>query len=500
MSKIIGQSYGNILLSSLGSFWNLIFKDKDLFTKICHGSEIELSNFYFRACEIILGTSVKDIPVFNKQNWKRIIWKKTQINVDTDGYYKYGQDIQYGDSQVFYGGKWPTQQISLKLPGNIINTSNFICNRIYNPSLILYNGKDYTISNGVINFISNIFDNPLVASRNIYDLTGNIIDKEISLWFPFIELDEKYLYDTYGQLLDINRQSSPQYKQLLVTIFSILTNGPKVKYLNGFLNAIFDQPIVIDESEVIKIIVDTDNKKIVYTDKNIYELDLDNTIIELEIGQTLTQFEAFYKNIQLISNSDEPTYLFNRDSFTVPLKLLGKDYYTDVVIKRKNIELENTVGSTFELHWDQGELNYDLEEVLEKLPISVDFPGAIVDGPTIKFDIMTYIIDQIKNNLWEILINIKNVEIGKLLPDVRKILDDIIPAWTAYLIVSNLDLTDDIDTYDTNDIEEDVNLFTGHTIFDKLIINTDIQEGHLEGLDFLPGPSVIILEQSHSCT
>jgi len=358
----------------------------------------------------------------------------------------------------------------------MVDVGNFICNRIYNPSVILYSGQDYTIRNRIITFEENIFNNSLVASRDIYNDSGQAVDKEISLWAPRAFIDKNDLYKRYGSMLGVAGESSEEYKSLLKTLLALFMNGPKNRFIEGFLNAVFDLPIVLEPEETIKFVIEEQNKTLIYTDKHVYDLEHKDKVRFFEPGTVVKQFQPFYDIIQIISMKDVPTFFQNRKFIIIPERLLGHQYGSSVLIKKEQrINVEAKVGATFKITLD-GEISPEFQKELDSFPVTVGMPGLTVKDGTFRLDVFDYVVDQIKDNLFVILVDPTKVKVSKFTDELIKAFDLSVPAFCAYLILMETHIDGDI--YETANVSDEINTYPGFTLNEELVSGTHYDAGY----------------------
>lgn len=482
----------NNFLSVLGTFWSTVFEHQDLLRHLINGVELRLSDAYFRFCEIMLGESIKDIPVFSKETWKNVVFKESEINVDVGEFIKYGDpDVLYGDDYL-YGGKRTYTSTNFKV--EFEDTGEFICNKVYNPSLLLTKNKDFSIRNNVLSFNVNPFDNPLVPIRNITDQAGEIVDREISLWIPNISINKEDIYKRYGTLINIYDKNSQSYKTLLNTIFGFMYNGPKIKIVKGFINAIFDFPIILDSTETVNYIVEESSIATVYTDKNTYVLDYpDDRSSVVQVGAVLGQYEPLYDIINILDDKTSPNWWINRKYFNIPEKLLDENYLGPCRVKPENVYLNNTIGETFQLNLE-GSFTPELQTRLENYPVMIGMGQKI--GETFKINTMDLIVKQIKDNIFAITLDPTKTNFSDFSEQLVDVLDKNIPAYLAYIILA--DIGTNSDEYNLNDeIEETVTPQLCKTPEDNYIGDIDWFDGYYGlpkiGVGFIIGtPGLLI--------
>jgi len=508
MKHSLGSSSGNILLSSLGSFWNIIFKQKELLRVILNAQQIKIEDLYFRLCEIALGNSIENVSIFSKKHWYNLTLKESNIGVGTGALNQYGDDIIYGKDGLLYGGRRDQSEISLRLPDDIDGLGNFLCNRIYNPSHVLSKGRDFFIRNNVIVFKENIFNNDYIAYNTIYDDEGLQVDKEISLWVPVVYTDLKDMYHNFGVLFDIDRDSSPEYKIFLNVIISLFVNGPKRRYVEGFLNATFGLPIALDK-ETIKYIDTTDDYKTIYTKNNTYKLDRLMSITPLVVGQELEVFDTFHDVVEVIENKDSPTWIKNRKFFTIPDSLLSGEYLTPLTVLYKTVNVPLKVDSTFSL--DEVLMGETTVE-LEKVSLSVGMNGLAIGESNVKINTYDYITDQVKSNIFFIVLKSVYVNTAGMSKKFSNILKEALPAFCTYIMMSELEF-DDVDLYNTLDqTAESISLGEGRSTRDTVYSTSEIRDGRfgviqlgdplivdggaiLGSEEFIPGSLLIVIKE-----
>jgi len=464
-------------LSALGSFWSTIFEDKDFMKNIVLGQELKIADAYMKFCEMILGEAINDIPVFNKENWANVVFKESQIDQDIENAIRYGdEDVQYGDG-FFYGGKWPDTDMSFSLPSEMIDTGEFICNKVYNPSLVLSKNYDFFVRNGVVHFTENLFENDLIPIRNIADENGDIIDREISLWIPLAIFDKQFLWKRYGILTGIYQRTSEEYKLLLKNIFALFFIGPKKRLINGYVNQIFGLPVTKHENEVVNYIekdIQNDNATI-YTNLETYNVEpLSALHRDIIIGAELLQFSPISKAIEILDEDVQPGWWKNNGYFSIPEKFLESGYLSPAIVKNEMITLQNKVGAQTKLPV-YGEKTEDLQNRLDGYTIHVGI-GVKVGDTEISINVLDYLIGQLKDNLFGIKLD---PTIARFSYNIDSALFDILnrslPVNISYVLFLEIESLED--EYDIDSVVEEIELLDGFTLSDTIITGVDVKDG-----------------------
>jgi len=465
----------NIFLGALGSFWTTVFEDKDLLRTIVGASELNIANDYLRFCEIVLGESIHDMPVFNRQNWVNLVFKESEANENIGSAILYGDDdVDYGDGYA-YGGRYPDTTYSFALPSNMVSVGDFLCNKIYNPSLILNKYEDYFVTNSVVHFTDDLFDNELVPIREIVDSNGNVTDREISLWAPVAHFDREYLWERYGALAGIYRKSSEEYKTLLKNIFAMFFMGPKKRTIVGYLNQIFGLPVIMEDNETVNYISRTEEDVTVYTDKNTYNISpAANFCVDICIGTTLKQFEPLCNAIEYLEDETHPGWWKNRLYFTIPEKLLSGQYLSPVTVPNEVVYLPIAVGSQTKLGM-KGEFTESLREEIEgyTVHLGLDFE---VGQEEMYLNTLDLIVGQLKDNIFGIKVDPTKVDSSVIGSELFGIFNRVLPVQTSYILL--LEISSLEDEYNIDDVTSEIDLASGWTLSDTILTEVDVKDGY----------------------
>ena len=280
---------GITLMNTMGSFWNLLFSERDLVRSHCDNLASEYLQTVQNITEMLQAVSKDTVPVFHREFWYPLTVKQSDL-LSLDEYmiqYEPDTDRVLGDGS-FFGQTISSTPYAIPLPEKLVDVAA-IHNRILNPTLSLIKGDDYTITDDAILLSVDVFNSNLVAKREIIDSDGNVSDYEITLWAQTCDFDWNYLWSHYGYVLGIIGTSSDAYKQLLDVFWTSRVLGNMTTAgIRHLLSAVSGIPIVIEPTEtVIAIDIDPETlKKRVVTDANIYKFPVTDTI-SVYVGQIL---------------------------------------------------------------------------------------------------------------------------------------------------------------------------------------------------------------------
>lgn len=298
MSTPADFSDGMRLLSTIGSYWNSLFAERELLRAHADDVAAAYRQAFQNFMESLRALSRFDIDVYHIEHWYPLRVTRSQL-LDLDSYFvQYDEQTTevYGTSGLTYGQIAQTGRYAIPKPDTLAGTA-FIHNRIFNPTLTLVENTDYVVlPDAIVFFNVNPFDSPLVSRRDVVDAAGNLLDIEITLWLQNSSFDWQYLWKHVGYVLDVEGESSQAYKDVLNAIWDSRLLGFSVKGWRTLLSAITGIPIVLEPTEIVRQIVD----QTVITDLHTYVFHADDSITVvagqiLHAGDTMSDGLRFFE-------------------------------------------------------------------------------------------------------------------------------------------------------------------------------------------------------------
>ena len=315
----------NLLYSSLGTFWTRVFQEKKTVQGYCQGLSEELIQMYRSIFDVINENSTWNSPVFAKEKWYPVTIKKSEFDLvplqfsssvvfgpqpDTDPVYP-GQIFEFGKPKSTSGGI-STVNISVEL-------ANFpiLADKVIDPDVIYIRGVDLEISNSVVLFNSNIFDNPNLVITPIYNEDGSNAtyldtsgqtqyDSYIVLWAYNADVDNNTLQNGFGNIFNVAGASSDMYKGILRALFTLQITGPTVGSLRGLVSSFLNIPIV-KTNEVVAQVYYTSLGGVVETDKNTYNSPPGYTI-SVQVGDSLVYGDTLTDVVKYVDNVSQNSW------------------------------------------------------------------------------------------------------------------------------------------------------------------------------------------------
>ena len=309
---------GTVASNYLSSFWSQLFSDPELVLGIGDSMSKQIAQLYQNFAETVNATSVATMSPFHTELVYPIFIKKSKYSVGIE-VSKYGDGAFFGPQPA--GGKYKkNEELLYGVPANLSPSFYFvtqdsiaemgatIINRLYNPSVILANGSDFSFVDGLIIFREDIFENDLIPKRTISGLDGSV-DYEIILWATSVKIEKFQMYQSYGNFFFNKSVSGPALKSALVSIFSLYSGGPSIGRLDSFVAAASGFPVSAEVSETVESINNAGDSFVIVTDKAAYRIDGDLTIRpSIKVGSILTAGEPLTTATEVNDRVSDPMW------------------------------------------------------------------------------------------------------------------------------------------------------------------------------------------------
>jgi len=327
---------GKMMLHMLGTWWRRWFGDAAQLSALYDGTGLAEYETYLTFLDAIACLSRFDVPIFHTRNWGYLtlleseMQTTSQILYGTEGLVYTNRDVpSYGFSGTIDGYKFTAPDDLAAIPS--------MMNRIIDPSLVLLNERDYTLTNGSITFNDNPFENTLIPKREILDAAGEVVDHQIAMWMHLSEWDLEYVYRHFGYVLNIWMESSEYYKGFINALWDNMVLGSSRKAFECAWEAMTGVRFAVG-NEVVTFIETFSDRKHVITDKDIYTYSVNSEVLVQE-GDELYPGQSIVDTVQIA----EPSHL--TDWNVVVGVSLGADFLngsnrSPIVFQNRDVPLE----------------------------------------------------------------------------------------------------------------------------------------------------------------
>ena len=465
----VAEQYGQQLLSALGSFWTYYFSDKDkLYTHLLSVGHRQ-AQAYLDYLEAVATISRYDVPIFHAEDWYLLTLRQSDRDLVYNVYgqedFVYGAAGSYGDPQ--------TREILFPLPndsflGQLKDIPYTIYNRVLYPSKTWTAGIDFDIDEerNLIRFQEDPFESGYVARRDIYDDNGAISDQEIGLWVYRGQWDVNYIYYHWAFAINMQLESSQYYKDLMNAVWDAYAFGSNLASMQSAIAAMLGVPFVLEPVEVVDDITTEIDRKLVITDKHVYEFSTAANII-VSVGDTVYAGQELSDAVTVVEFSGNTPDYSQLSAVVLGESYLSGGYYseltfenTDVSVDYQGVDNDGKAVVTFRVQGFPGDVDLFFEKAMEiakrdgketlaelldlrdspsTQPLPANLPSQI--NP------LEFAIEQImRNNLW--LLKIRTSAINEDAPGLTELrhFRNIVPPHTSLLIF--VEISPDSDTMD----------------------------------------------------
>lgn len=331
------------LLDTLGSFWASLYQSREQVLSYVESRAAIEKQSERSMCEAIAAVSRFDVPIFDKDNWRLLTLKESERNDAQTSLLKYDDP----DVAAFYNGSHlydrPLERdaSAFPRPSGLVHAP-MIFNRITSPSLSLTHGIDFIIdeSDDAVVFRTNPFDNPLVATRPIFDDAGNQVDREAALWLFMSDLDFDRVFEQFGYVLGLKLKSSKGFRDVMNAIFDSIVGATAMRQVQLAFEAMTGIKLVQNTVETVELVDRDQDNEIVVTDKEVYKFSRGSGVL-VTVGDTVTGGDSLTDDLQIIefNDGDLPASLA---ALTMGKGFLAAGFLDDLVFENKDVPLEVT--------------------------------------------------------------------------------------------------------------------------------------------------------------
>jgi hypothetical protein len=473
------DQFGQGLLITLGSFWRYYFGDRALLEDHYRSLGHRQGQLYLDYLNLVASVSRYDTQVFRREDWYLLILRDSDRDTVRN---IYGQEeLVYGGGERY--GEAQTREVLFPLPaeneffGTLAEASYAIYNRVLFPSKTWTSGVDYDIDRerGVIRFREDPFESDYVATRQVYDNNGEVVDTEAGVWIYAGQFDIELMWERWGFVVAEQLQSSENYKSFVNALWDGYVFGPSSEAFSAAASAMLGIPIVLETTEVIEDIVADTSRLLITTDKHAYTFSANANPI-VSIGDTVRGGEQLVDALRIMDLSSG-----ERDYSSVPALTFGDDflsggYFSTLTFENKQVSVEylgvdeddkavvvfeiTGFPGDIEAFWEKAQTlgketgKQTLAELLDTRDNPVGQPLPAYLPATI--NPLAFVIENIlKNNLT--IVKVRASAIGDDAPGLNlfKYLRDIIMPHTTYVVF--VEISADTDTIDLSQAGDDEN-------------------------------------------
>lgn len=274
---------GSLYLNFISDFWTTVWQDKQLLSTAI-GAQVELYHrLYLQAVRAAAPDFIDKLNIFQEDFWNLIFFDESSLITN----FKY---------------QLPERYVSIP----------FLYNKMFNPTLVLREGVDYTLEQNVAVGAEGQTTTAIVFTSDPFLNTSFPIGepnqvKTVMFFAPKVYIDNDDLYKLFGNLVNIVQPSSEQYRQLVKGAMSLYAHGPNLFLMNAGLSLAAGYPIARDNDRILGITNDATNY-IIRTVKGAEYLVPLVANLSVQTNSTLVPLQTLIKDIQVVDYLSEPEW------------------------------------------------------------------------------------------------------------------------------------------------------------------------------------------------
>jgi hypothetical protein len=430
------------LLASLGSFWSGVYQGGDDVEKfVLSRAQIE-EQADQNLQESVDSLSRLNMPVYHTDLWYQLVIKESEIDAIRFAVPKYNEgfvyDYQADGSSIYYDEPASRELYAVSLPKNLVAIPA-IFNRADRPTLTWFEGIDYLVKEGYVKFRENPFQQDALATREIHDDTGTVVDREASLWLFRSQWDRDYIWTHAGHILGLWLKSSPRYKDLVNAVMDNMVEGASFQLIIEALAAIADTPLA-KGNETVQHVVKDSRHLLVITNDQAYKC-AKTAATELKVGDKVSAGEPVTDTIRTFrpAYEEKPDWLiaFGIDESTTDKKYRGGLLFVDeespVVVDATGAKTRIRFDirgwkDTAELFWSdidaRGEAGgKTLANLLDVRPVELQTGEPQAGALPVTINPLQFLLDNVLHNN-AVIISLRPSDFG----------ENCLPFWTAHYL------------------------------------------------------------------
>ncbi len=304
-------SSGRKLLAALGSFWSRHFGSRGELLALFQGETLQAIQTYIDYLESVACMNRFECPIFHRRIWYALVIRESLLGTGRAALLKYGDDNAFYDGTYQYGVPVNNNFHEIDLT-NIKNVA-MLTNRIVGASVAWVNGSDFYLEDGALILRDNPFEDSRFAVKNIVDIGGGVVDREVVLWAFNTAEDYQYLYQHYGYAIRHKTESSQGYKDLINAAWNGYVGGMSIRDLEWMIAAVAGLETVKEPEETVQVILNQTNKTVVVTDHHGYIYPA-NSVVRFDVGDRVYVGQSLVDTVMTfdLANFDDQVELLTR--------------------------------------------------------------------------------------------------------------------------------------------------------------------------------------------
>lgn len=277
-------THSSAVFNFYSAVWTRMFADTQVVAGIADAQALQMVQAYQDFIETVNRVSTRKIPVFHRELLYPLIINRSSFSTTTERL-RFGSGFVFGAQPAdtrfkegvtfqFGGYEQRSSLFYFDLPENVKGVGNVIVNRLFAPSVMLARGADFTLDEGVIAFLKDPFENPLIPKRVVPGPDGEP-DEQIVLWLTNVDIEEQNLFRQFGFIFSQFTASGEDYRLAIEYVIKAFAGGPSIGILDTLVATLAGAPVIAEARETVQGIETFKGKRLVFTDLSVYEIPAD---------------------------------------------------------------------------------------------------------------------------------------------------------------------------------------------------------------------------------
>jgi hypothetical protein len=316
----------------VGTLWYEQFAGRDVLDSLYQSRQALYQQTYQDYLDTADTLSVNKVPIFHTELWFAFDLRESQMTrVPTI-------PLEYGPDKALYGQKADNPPYNRLFDYGDGLTEDFyyqfplpegcrrmvaVFDRIIDPQVVYMENADFEVDleNGTITFATNPFDSP-VADPETVPVNGDV-DLALKVFGYQCEFDWDFVFTHYGYVLDLDLESSENYRRMVESVWGSHAAGPTVGRLLESFASVYDVDLADGDETVETVLNDTQTQ--VITDANVYTYKLGSTV-RVAVGDTVSKYEPLTETLKPLEVNGQRVLKGYELAVQVPSDLRADDY------------------------------------------------------------------------------------------------------------------------------------------------------------------------------
>lgn len=470
---VTGRCNADTLYASMGSFWTQMFNEKDTIKGLAVAQAEQMIQQYIEAVEAVESASVVDTAVYNRVRNYPLQIKRSTFGTDMPvfgdgsvfgtqqaGSLYEGVTFDFGQPKDADSAYW-----SCELPAELQKFS-VVANRAVNPSKLWVTNADVRVVDGRMYFKSNIFEDALVTKFNVvapngvpvtfYDKNEVLQPEQIAIvWVYNAAVDTQSLFYNHGYVFDLFQPSSQLYKDILVRLTKLFSNGPSVHNLKAMCAAFLGVVPIVETEETVESV----NGNQVVTNHHVYQFHSLYTLnSDVRVGAKFHAGDILVDAVQYFDQVSQRNWWQTKltpqvgvddqqsASWGFPAHLFVGGVEHELVFKNEaELMLRDADGY---IHFPVEGVDKDVRAFNDNLNLNADEVGfalGLEPGEAIIVNPLEFIFEHfLKNSSALVKLHFKSVDEAKLFTSVFPIIRQCLPMHVYFIFLFDLTLASEL--------------------------------------------------------